>query len=80
MTFARTCEEGQDLADGELPGSGLRQRQVDTALITGASAASAFHDVAGRGKVGDDAVSGSLGDAPARRDVPQPLTWIVRYR
>src|SRR6266568_1038630 len=71
------CEQGDDLADGRLPGTGLGYRQVSLDLVAVAAAVLLRDHVAGRGEVGDDAVGAALGDAQAGRDVTQSRARVV---
>jgi hypothetical protein len=56
-------EQGDDLANGRLPGAGLGYRQVTLDLVAVAAAVLLRDHVAGLGEVGDDAVGTALGDA-----------------
>ena len=56
-------EEGEDFADGELLAGGYGQREMCLDLVAVAAAVFVLDDVAGRGQVGDDAVSAAPGDA-----------------
>ena len=70
-------EQGDDLADGRLPGAGLGYRQVGLDLVAVASAVLLRDHVAGLGEVGDDAVRTALSDAQAGRDVAQSRARVV---
>ena len=70
-------QHGEDLADGGLPAGRLGQWQVGLDPVAVAAAVSLLHHVAGLGEVGDDAMSGALGDAQAGGDVAQPDPWVV---
>jgi hypothetical protein len=67
-------EQGQDLADGAYPASGVGQRQVRLDLVAVAAPVLVLDHVAGLGQVGNDAVSGALGDAQPGRDVTRRRT------
>ena len=70
-------EQGDDLADGRLPGAWLGYRQVSLDLVPVAATVPLRDHVAGVGQVGNDAVGAALGDAQAGRDVPQSCARVV---
>src|SRR5579863_5872445 len=70
-------EQGDDLADGRLPGAGPGYRQVRLDLVAVAAAVLLRDHVAGLGQVGDDAVGAALGDTQAGRDVAQSRAWVA---
>jgi hypothetical protein len=75
-------EQGDDLADGWLPGAWLGYRQVSLDLVTVAASVLLRDHVAGLGQVGDDAVGAALGNAQAGRDVATlaPGSWAIEIR
>src|SRR4029077_13053888 len=74
---SRAGKEGENLADGESPGTGLGQRQMGLDLVAVTAAALLPDHVAGAGEIADDSVGAALGDAHAGRDIAQPRARVA---